>query len=65
MSQAYSKDFLIDCYLFRLRLLGTPRETEFRRMSEAQYEQQGKTVWRSYASITPEIIKQFQAWLNT
>lgn len=60
----YSKDFLIDCYLHRLRVLGTDKEQVLRDIADKQYDRQGKTVWRSYASVTPEAIREFQKFLD-
>lgn len=60
----YSKDFLIDCYLHRLKVLGTAKEQVLRDIAIKQYDQQGKTVWRSYASVTPEAIREFQKFID-
>ena len=60
----YSKDFLIDCYLHRLKVLGTHQEQVLRDIADKQYDRQGKTVWRSYACVTPEVIREFNKFLE-
>lgn len=61
----YSKEFLIDCYLYRLRALGTQKETTLRDIADKQYDLEGKTLWRKHATVDAQAIREFQKFLNS
>jgi hypothetical protein len=63
MAKAYDKDFLINVYMSRFtqsKLL--PVETLVKLESQANefYDKVGKLKFRTYASVTPDLIKEYQ-----
>lgn len=60
----YQKDYLIDCYLYRLRVLGTNKEMILRDIANKQYDREGKTLWRKHATVDAQAIREFDKFLQ-
>lgn len=60
MPLAYTREFLIDVALFRFRALKDYEN--MRPIFEKTYDERGKTDFRKYACVTPDLIKEYNAF---
>lgn len=61
MAKAYTREFLIDVAMFRFaRVLGNVED--MRPLFEATYDERGKDDFRKYAQVTPDLIKEYNAF---
>lgn len=64
MSAAYSKEFLVNAFLWRYR--NYPENQDWlRKMAEEQYDKQGKDTFRAYASLDAAAIRKYKEALKT
>jgi hypothetical protein len=65
MPAAYSKEFLIEAALFRFDILNLNEDekNEMRIMFANDFERHGKEKFRQYASVTPDVVKQYKTSL--
>lgn len=59
MAKAYTKDEVIAASLLRFESLGKDYQDKLRPMYEKFYDERGKDVFRTYASVTPDTMKEF------
>lgn len=59
MAKAYTKEQIVEAALMRFYTLGDEYVERLRPLYNAFYDEKGKTVFRVYASVTPEVIKQY------
>lgn len=62
MPSGYSKEFLINAYLWRFTRYGIPIESlqKLRTIAEAFYDSKGKDTFRTYASLDAETLREFK-----
>ncbi len=61
MPAAYTKEFLIDVFLFRYRSLSQDKVAQLRDLAERFYLDAGRDKFRVYACVTPEAIREYKA----
>lgn len=61
MAAAYSKELLVNVYLHRFRALGEEQVASLRIIAERFYDSAGRDKFRTYASVTPEAIRQYKS----
>lgn len=62
MAAAYSKEFLVDAFMWRYEpVLTADRATSLRNMAEKFYDEVGKDKFRTYASLDADAIRQFKS----
>ena len=56
----YTKEFLVDAFVSRYKVLGTTVEGTQRVLAEQLYDEVGKDKFRVYASLDADAIKKFK-----
>ena len=56
----YTKEFLIDAFVSRYKILGATVEGVQRALAEQLYDEVGKDKFRVYASLDADALKKFK-----
>lgn len=56
----YSREFLVDAFVSRYKVLGTVVENTQKVLAEQLYDKVGKDKFRVYASLDAEALKKFK-----
>lgn len=56
----YSKEFLVDAFVYRYKSLGEDVATRQRNLANAHYDAVGKDAFRISASLDAEAIRKFK-----
>lgn len=59
MAKAYTKEQVVEAALLRFESLGKDYQEKLRPMYEKFYDERGKDVFRTYASVTPDTMKEY------
>lgn len=59
MAAAYTKEFLVNCFLHKYEKAGL-ETTSLRKMSENFYDEVGKDKFRTYCSLSAEAIRNYK-----
>jgi hypothetical protein len=59
MGKAYTKDEVIGAALLRFKPLGEEYAKKLLPMYQAFYDEKGKDIFRTYASVTPAVMKEY------
>jgi len=57
---AYTKEFLIDVYMFRFRFFAREVRLELEENAERCYDTYGRDAFRTYASVDAEQVKYYK-----
>lgn len=60
MALAYSKELVIGAYLHRFRKMPQETVAKLEHLANKLYDEVGKDKFRTYASVTPEAIREFK-----
>lgn len=60
MAKAYTKEFIISVYLHRFVSLPLDTVANLEHLANKLYDEVGKDKFRTYASVTPEAIREYQ-----
>jgi len=61
MAVAYTKEFLINVFLYRFRSLDEAKVSGLRDIAERFYDTAGRDKFRVYASVTPEAVREYKS----
>jgi len=62
MAAAYSKEFLVDAFMWRYEpVLTADRANSLRNMAEKFYDEVGKDKFRTYASLDADALRRFKS----
>lgn len=64
MAAAYTKEFLVNVFVHRFRNLNQDKIDSMRTMADAFYDDVGRDKFRVYASLPPDVIKEYKLWLK-
>lgn len=65
MALAYTKEFLVDAFLYRYKeVLSMERMDNLRKIAEKDYDENGKDVFRKHTALDAEAIKTYKTWLK-
>lgn len=59
MAKAYIKEDVLNASLMRFQELGQEDVDRLRLIYNKFYDEKGKDVFRKYASVTPEVMKEY------
>lgn len=59
MAKAYTKEDIVEAALYRFKSLGQDYYNRLKPIYEKFYDEKGKTEFRKYASVTPEVYKEY------
>lgn len=59
MGKVYTKEDVVEAALMRFYILGSEYVEKLRPMYEKFYDEKGKDVFRTYASVTPVVMKEY------
>ena len=59
MGKAYTKEDIINAALMRFQTLGEEYISTLRPMYEKFFDEKGKDTFRTYASVTPAVMKEY------
>lgn len=59
MAKAYTKEDIVGAALMRFQILSQEYVEKLRVMYDEFYDTKGKTEFRKYTSVTPEVIKEY------
>lgn len=59
MAKAYSKEDVVNATLMRFEPLGQQIVSKLRAIYYKFYDENGKDVFRTYASVTPIVMKEY------
>lgn len=65
MAAAYTKEFLVDAFLSRYKILGVDKLPALRNMAEQHYDTVGRDKFRVSAQLDAEAIKKFKLDLGS
>lgn len=60
----YSKELIIAAAQHRFKVAKVKQPDNWEDVLSAQYDRQGKDKFREYASVTPECIREYKAFLK-
>lgn len=60
---AYTKQFLVNVFLYRFRILDQDKIDQMRVLGERCYDEEGRDKFRIRASVTPEAIREYNAYV--
>lgn len=66
MAKAYTKEDLVGAFLMRFvtcPLITVEQVERLEAMAEEFYDKVGRDKFREYASVTPEIMREYFAWV--
>ena len=64
MALAYTKEFLIDAYIYRFYSLKPEVIETLKNLAKDAYDKYGKDEFRKLASLDADAIKQYKLWMK-
>lgn len=63
MAKAYTQEFLVNVFLHRFRNLSQDKIDRMRDLANKCYVESGRDKFRVYATVTPEAIREYKAYV--
>jgi hypothetical protein len=61
MAVAYTKELLVNVFLYRYRNLSQDKIDSLRILADTFYDSAGRDKFRVYACVTPEAIREYKS----
>lgn len=64
MAAAYTQELLVNAFLYRFRILSQDKIDCLRVLADRSFMERGRDQFRLYACVTPEVIREYKAYVK-